>query len=83
MMGLADPGMRIWLEPNDDPRKKLKFGWRLVELPGGHWSGIDTGRAEPGGEGGVARPGGGGARRLRHGPGRGEIRHEQAGSISC
>jgi sugar fermentation stimulation protein A len=22
--------MRIWLEPNDDPRKKLKFGWRLV-----------------------------------------------------
>lgn len=31
MMGLADPGMRIWLEPNDDPKKKLKFGWRLVE----------------------------------------------------
>jgi sugar fermentation stimulation protein A len=42
MMGLAEPGMRIWLEPNADPRKKLKFGWRLVELPGGHWSGIDT-----------------------------------------
>ena len=42
MMGLAEPGMRIWLEPNDDPRKKLRFGWRLVELPGGHWSGIDT-----------------------------------------
>jgi sugar fermentation stimulation protein A len=43
MMGLAEPGMRIWLEPNDDPRKKLKFGWRLVELPGGHMAGIDTG----------------------------------------
>ncbi len=42
MIGLAEPGMRVWLEPNDDPRKKLKFGWRLVELPGGHWSGIDT-----------------------------------------
>jgi len=42
MMGLAEPGLRIWLEPNDDPKKKLKFGWRLVELPGGHWSGIDT-----------------------------------------
>lgn len=35
MMGLAEPGMRIWVEPNDDPRKKLKFGWRLVELPAG------------------------------------------------
>lgn len=43
MLGLADPGMRIWLEPNDDPKKKLKFGWRLVELKGGHLAGIDTG----------------------------------------
>jgi sugar fermentation stimulation protein A len=42
MTGLAEPGMRVWLEPNDDPRKKLKFGWRLVELPGGHLAGIDT-----------------------------------------
>lgn len=42
MLGLADPGMRIWLEPNDDPRKKLKFGWRLVELDCGHLAGIDT-----------------------------------------
>ena len=42
MLGLADPGMRVWLEPNDDPKKKLKFGWRLVELPGGHLAGIDT-----------------------------------------
>ncbi|WP_299771120.1 DNA/RNA nuclease SfsA [uncultured Tateyamaria sp.] len=42
MMGLADPGMRIWLEPNDDPKKKLKFGWRLVEHDGGHFTGVDT-----------------------------------------
>lgn len=42
MLGLADPGMRVWLEPNDDPRKKLKFGWRLVEFGDGHWAGIDT-----------------------------------------
>ncbi len=42
MMGLKDPGLRCWLEPNDDPKKKLKYGWRLVELPGGEWSGIDT-----------------------------------------
>ena len=43
MTGLAEPGMRIWLEPNNDPKKKLKFGWRLVELSGGHMAGIDTG----------------------------------------
>jgi sugar fermentation stimulation protein A len=42
MMGLSEPGMRIWLEPNDDPKKKLKFGWRLVELGLGHMAGIDT-----------------------------------------
>ncbi|MBR9766065.1 MAG: DNA/RNA nuclease SfsA [Rhodobacteraceae bacterium] len=42
MMGLAEPGMRIWVEPNDDPKKKLKYGWRLVEHPGGHFTGVDT-----------------------------------------
>ena len=42
MMGLAEPGMRIWLEPNDDPKKKLKFGWRLVEHDTGHFTGVDT-----------------------------------------
>ena len=43
MLGLADAGTRIWVEPNDDPRRKLAYGWRLVELGGGHWAGIDTG----------------------------------------
>lgn len=43
MLGLKDPGLRVWLERNDDPRKKLDWGWRLCELPGGHWAGIDTG----------------------------------------
>ena len=43
MLGLADRGMRVWVEPNDDPKKKLKYGWRLVELEGGHLAGIDTG----------------------------------------
>ncbi len=42
MLGLKEPGLRIWLEPNDDPKKKLDWGWRLAELPGGHWAGIDT-----------------------------------------
>ena len=42
MMGLAEPGMKVWLEPNDDPKKKLKFGWRLVEHENGHFTGVDT-----------------------------------------
>ena len=42
MMGLAEPGLRVWLEPNDDPKKKLKFGWRLVEHANGHFTGVDT-----------------------------------------
>lgn len=43
MLGLSAPGTVVWLEPNDDPKRSLRFGWRLVELPGGHWAGIDTG----------------------------------------
>ena len=42
MMGLADEGMKIWLEPNDDPKRKLKFGWRLIEHENGHFTGVDT-----------------------------------------
>ena len=42
MTGLNEPGMRVWLEPNDDPKKKLRFGWRLLVLPNDHWAGIDT-----------------------------------------
>lgn len=42
MLGLAEPGAKIWLEPNDDPRKKLKFGWRLVDHGNGHFTGVDT-----------------------------------------
>ncbi len=42
MMGLAEPGTKIWLEPNEDPKKKLKFGWRLVDHENGHYTGVDT-----------------------------------------
>ena len=42
MMGLAEPGTKIWLEPNDDAKKKLKFGWRLVDHENGHFTGVDT-----------------------------------------
>lgn len=42
MMGLATEGMKIWLEPNEDPKKKLKFGWRLIEHEDGNFTGVDT-----------------------------------------
>lgn len=42
MMGLAAPGTRIWVEPNDDPKKKLKYGWRLVDHENGQFTGVDT-----------------------------------------
>lgn len=42
MLGLREPGLRIWLERNDDPKPKLRYGWRLAELEDGHWAGIDT-----------------------------------------
>ncbi len=42
MIGLAEQGTKIWLEPNDDPKKKLKYGWRLVDHENGHFTGVDT-----------------------------------------
>ena len=41
MLGLQDPGARVWLMPAG-PGKKLAWSWKLVELPGGHLAGIDT-----------------------------------------
>ncbi len=45
MLGLKDPGLRVWLEPNDDPKRKLRYSWKLAELPDGHLVGVDTGLA--------------------------------------
>lgn len=45
MTGLADPGTRIWVEPNEDPKRKLRYAWKLAELPGGHLACVDTGAA--------------------------------------
>ena len=42
MMGLKDEGIKIWVEPNHDPKKKLKYGWRLVDHENGHFTGVDT-----------------------------------------
>jgi sugar fermentation stimulation protein A len=41
MLGLNMPGLTVWVEPNDDPKKKLAYAWRLVAF-GAHWAGIDT-----------------------------------------
>ena len=43
MTGLATAGTRVW--PNDDPKRKLKYGWRLVDHENGHFTGVDTGSA--------------------------------------
>ncbi len=45
MTGLAAPGARIWVDRNDDPKRKLRYGWKLVELEGGHMACVDTGQA--------------------------------------
>jgi len=42
MLGLAEPGIKVWLEPNNDPKKKLRYGWRLVDHENGHFTGVDT-----------------------------------------
>lgn len=43
MLGLADPGMRIWLRHAKNPKAKLPYAWELTELDD-CLVGIDTGR---------------------------------------
>mgnify|MGYP003700877885 CR=1 FL=1 len=48
MLGLATPGARVWLSPADNPKRKLRWSWELVEVPGDAGAalvGINTGRA--------------------------------------
>ncbi|MEM8572608.1 MAG: DNA/RNA nuclease SfsA [Pseudomonadota bacterium] len=42
LMGLNAPGLRVWLERAQNPKRKLPYSWRLVELPEGGMAGIDT-----------------------------------------
>jgi sugar fermentation stimulation protein A len=42
MLGMKHEGLRVWLEPNDDPKRKLKYSWKLAELGGGTLVGVDT-----------------------------------------
>ena len=32
MMGLAEPGTTVWLSQNNNPKRKLKYSWELVEV---------------------------------------------------
>ncbi|QPH55374.1 DNA/RNA nuclease SfsA [Pontivivens ytuae] len=43
MLGVSTPGARVWLQPATDPKRKLQWSWRLIELEDGHLAGIDTG----------------------------------------
>ena len=38
-------GARVWFSRNDDPKRKLKATWELVETPHGRLACINTGRA--------------------------------------
>ncbi len=47
MMGLNAPGIPVWLSVSDDPKRKLRYSWKLAEIDFG-WCGpqlvsIDTG----------------------------------------
>ena len=42
MLGLVKHGVKVWLEPNEDQRKKLKYSWKLIDHENGHFTGVDT-----------------------------------------
>lgn len=44
MRGLLVEGANVWVTPNDDPKRKLKFTWELIEIDG-HMVCIQTNRA--------------------------------------
>jgi sugar fermentation stimulation protein A len=42
MLGMNTAGLRIWLEQNNDPKRKLKYSWKLAEKNDGTLIGVDT-----------------------------------------
>lgn len=45
MLGCKTPGGRVWLSPADNPARKLKWTWELVEVAPGCVVGVHTGRS--------------------------------------
>lgn len=42
MTGCAEPGFKVWLCPNDDPKRKLKFTWEIAVDRNHNKIGINT-----------------------------------------
>lgn len=43
MLGCAEPGSRVWLREVDNPKRKYRHAWELVENAAGTMIGINTG----------------------------------------
>lgn len=43
MAGCAEPGSRVWLSLSDNPKRKYRWSWELVEVKAGVLVGINTG----------------------------------------
>lgn len=42
MGGLADEGLRVWLTDSNNPKRKLRYSWEVVETTGGARVGVNT-----------------------------------------
>jgi len=42
MLGLKEPGLKVWLSPASNPKRKLKYSWELVGLDDQTLVGINT-----------------------------------------
>ncbi len=45
MRNCCDPGSRVWLYDSDNPKRKLRYTWELVEVAGRYLACINTHRA--------------------------------------
>ena len=41
MLSVSDPGSKVWVSPAENPKRKLKYTWELIEI-GGELIGINT-----------------------------------------